>query len=103
MSAELVNEYVTWRELITALDARDVKITAQVFDVARRIETLDTHGSRGLQRVSDRLDRAVTELERHSQEHRETIKAGASGKQWLITTLIAAAALLVVLWDKLPT
>lgn len=98
-----MNEYVTWRELTQALDNRDVKLTAQVFDVARRVEVLDSQGSRGLQRVSDRLDQAVDELKRHSQEHRETIKAGASGKQWLVTTLIAAAALVATLWDKLPT
>lgn len=102
-AAEHAPEFVTFRELVRMLDDRDVRITAQVFDIARRVEHLDEHGSRGLQLASDRLSRVATELEQHAREHRDTIRTGVSNRQWLVTTLIATAGLLAALWDKFPT
>ena len=96
-------EFVTYRELTHLLDTREAKVTAQVYDVSRRVENLDQHGSRQLQRVSERLDRAAAELERHAQEHREASKQGITNLQWAITTALAAGGLIVALLSNLPT
>lgn len=90
----MTDGYVSFRELGPLLDNREARITAQVFDVDRRLERLDDQVSRGIQRLGDQL---AEEFRRHGQEHRQAV----SGRQWALTTFLAGASLLVAVLQAL--
>lgn len=89
MDSESQSQWVTYRELLSTFDARDTRIFARIDEVERKIDQLDDRGSRGLQRVADRLDVAVKELEEHALSHKELARRGISLSQWSVTTFLA--------------
>ena len=95
-------EYVTYRELTSVLDSRDARLIAEHHDLARRIERLDTNGSRALQRMTDKLEATVEALERHDADHKETAKRTITARQWWVTTAFGFIGILLALWAQLP-
>lgn len=89
------NDCVTYRELLAVLEQRDMRIYQRVDKNAERIESLDNVGTRGVQRVSDRLDQVIKDLEEHSVVHKQNAQSGISNKQWLVTTLVSFGAMLL--------
>ena len=82
----------------------------QVAEIARRVDGIDTNGSRGLIGLVEKTNQILRDLgainkrlDRHEREHREELQTRTMSRRWKFTAGLSAAAVAVAMIGLLVT
>ncbi len=97
----MADENVTYRELLALLDLRDGRLSTNISNLAERLDVMDREGTRGLQKVADKLDAATKDLAEITQTRKEEKRLGISNGQWAFTTFLALCGTVLAFYNAM--